>query len=671
MIERQQVRVHIMIELTTAGQPVRATRTEATASPRQVLLIVCAGVVLASLDLFIVNVALPQIARDLGAPNLGELSWVLNGYAIVYASLLVFFGRLADRYRRDRAFLLGVAIFTAASAACAASTSVGMLVGFRLVQAAGAALADADLARAAAGLVRTRASPWRRTGVDCCRRPGCRARAGGRRAARRRQLAAGVPGERSHRGRRLACRVAPAPSRSRARHRAPGCPGGRPRYWRHCRAHVWPRRGQPLGLDLGRHIGFAVRVSGARRVVRSALPEKPNPARAPIVVPLSPIHGGVASSHLLLGRVRSDAPVGGLMGPGPWGWSALRSGLALAPGPIMVPVIAFLAAGRLISRYGPALVIGLGSVMFAAGVAWWALAITSQPDYLAGVLGGIILTGVGVGLTLPTMMATASASLPPSSFATGSAVINMVRQTGLALGVAVLVAVARDQRERQLVAHRLPARLVVDCGHSPAWDYPCRRPATPENARHHLKFGLQRAPGHPGRPCLVGPKLWRELASHLHQRLGASGQEGILGLVVEKVRVAGEHGEHVTPDPVPGTGVDYPRDGLGQCLTVRGPLPVAEFGLSAAHVGYHWPRYCPWVVADCRSGLRPSDEHPLHRPAHQVADDGTDLGYRRRRQVAAVERPICGGRRHSATSSARLTVAVGWKTLSPPNGRTT
>ena len=50
---------------------------------REVLLIVCAGVVLASLDLFIVNVALPQIARDLHASSLGELSWVLNGYAIV------------------------------------------------------------------------------------------------------------------------------------------------------------------------------------------------------------------------------------------------------------------------------------------------------------------------------------------------------------------------------------------------------------------------------------------------------------------------------------------------------------------------------------------------------------------------------------------------------------
>ncbi|HJY68734.1 MAG TPA: MFS transporter [Streptosporangiaceae bacterium] len=96
--------------------------------------------VLASLDLFIVNVALAQIARDLGAANLGELSWVLNGYAVAYASLLVFFGRLADRYRRDRGFLVGVAIFTTASAGCAASTSAGMLVAFRLVQAAGAAL---------------------------------------------------------------------------------------------------------------------------------------------------------------------------------------------------------------------------------------------------------------------------------------------------------------------------------------------------------------------------------------------------------------------------------------------------------------------------------------------------------------------------------------------------
>ena len=74
-------------------------------------------------------------------------------------------------------------------------------------------------------------------------------------------------------------------------------------------------------------------------------------------------------------------------------------------------------------------------------MAWWALAVTASPDYVSGMLGGMLLTGAGVGLTLPTLMGAATASLPPHAFATGSAVINMIRQTGLALGVAVLVAV--------------------------------------------------------------------------------------------------------------------------------------------------------------------------------------------------------------------------------------
>ena len=90
------------------------------ASSRLVLLIVCAGVVLASLDLFIVNVALPDIARDFGTTNLADVSWVLNAYAIAYAALLVLFGRMAERRARQNGFLLGVAVFTAASAACGA-----------------------------------------------------------------------------------------------------------------------------------------------------------------------------------------------------------------------------------------------------------------------------------------------------------------------------------------------------------------------------------------------------------------------------------------------------------------------------------------------------------------------------------------------------------------------
>jgi MFS family permease len=129
-----------------------------------------------------------------------------------------------------------------------------------------------------------------------------------------------------------------------------------------------------------------------------------------------------------------------------WGWSALRSGLAIAPGPLMVPLFSFLVAGRLITRFGPGPVIGAGATIFAAGVAWWALAAGLRPDYVGDIVGGMLLTGIGVGLTLPTFMATAASSLPPQAFATGSAVVNMLRQVGLAVGVAVLIAVLGSPR---------------------------------------------------------------------------------------------------------------------------------------------------------------------------------------------------------------------------------
>jgi MFS family permease len=129
-----------------------------------------------------------------------------------------------------------------------------------------------------------------------------------------------------------------------------------------------------------------------------------------------------------------------------WHWSALRTGLSIAPGPIMVPIFAFLVAGRLIARFGAGMVIAAGATIFTVGALWWALAAGLRPDYVHDMLGGIILTGIGVGLTLPTFMATGAAALPANAFATGSAVLNMLRQVGLAVGVAVFVAVIGDPR---------------------------------------------------------------------------------------------------------------------------------------------------------------------------------------------------------------------------------
>jgi MFS family permease len=124
-----------------------------------------------------------------------------------------------------------------------------------------------------------------------------------------------------------------------------------------------------------------------------------------------------------------------------WGWSALHTGLAFAPGPIMVPLIGMLLTGKLIARFGPGRVIGAGSSIYGIGIVWWALRAGVHPNYLGQVLPGTICTGIGVGLTLPTFMATGASSLPPQSFATGSAVVNMLRQVGLAIGVSVFVAV--------------------------------------------------------------------------------------------------------------------------------------------------------------------------------------------------------------------------------------
>src|SRR3954447_6518403 len=110
-----------------------------TASPRRVLLVVSAAVFMASLDLFIVNIAFPDIQADLGGTG-SPLSLGLNAYAIVVAALLVPFGRIADIVGRKRTFLLGLVVFGIASALCAAAPSVPLLVVARILQATGAAM---------------------------------------------------------------------------------------------------------------------------------------------------------------------------------------------------------------------------------------------------------------------------------------------------------------------------------------------------------------------------------------------------------------------------------------------------------------------------------------------------------------------------------------------------
>jgi MFS family permease len=92
------------------------------------------------LDFTIVSIAFPDIRRSFPGTSLGELSWILSAYAIVFAAFLVAAGRLADRFGRRRFFLSGLAVFLVASAACGAALSAPVLIAMRAVQGVGAAI---------------------------------------------------------------------------------------------------------------------------------------------------------------------------------------------------------------------------------------------------------------------------------------------------------------------------------------------------------------------------------------------------------------------------------------------------------------------------------------------------------------------------------------------------
>src|SRR6478752_5001900 len=107
--------------------------------PRTVLAIASLGAAVAFIDATIVNIAFPDIARSFKGTSVSSLSWILNAYNIVFAAFLVAAGRVADLLGRRRMFIFGLELFTAASLLRALSPSVAALVGFRIVQALGAA----------------------------------------------------------------------------------------------------------------------------------------------------------------------------------------------------------------------------------------------------------------------------------------------------------------------------------------------------------------------------------------------------------------------------------------------------------------------------------------------------------------------------------------------------
>ena len=418
----------------TLGAPARPAATR----PGLVLAICCTSLFLVSVDGSIVHVALPSIQRDLGGGVTG-LQWVVDGYLMVMASLLVLAGSLADRLGRRRVFVTGLVVFAASSLLCGLAPSVPVLVAARVVQGIGAAMLNPVALSIIVGVhpdVRRRA---RAIGIwSAVSRLGAAAgpplgglvvELGGWRWVFLLTVPVAVLAV------ALTLRWVPE-SRSPA-----------------------PRRADVLGQLL-----LTTVVAGL--VV--ALIEGPHRGWTPAVVAV--LAGTVLAAGLFVRHgLRHPAPLidprlfrsGGLpvaVGAAVGGFACFGGALfalsltlqsasgydALTAGLLVLPLgVAALmtspAAGRLVGRGYALPTLAVAGLLMAAALAGLAVVLGggSPPSSVPLLVGLLVVFGVGFGLLNPPVTATAIAGLPPERSGVAGAIASTSRQLGLALGVAV------------------------------------------------------------------------------------------------------------------------------------------------------------------------------------------------------------------------------------------
>jgi EmrB/QacA subfamily drug resistance transporter len=407
-------------------------------SPWRGFAVISAAIFVVSLDLFIVNIAFPALQEDFPDASMSGLSWVLSAYAIVYAALLVPLGKLGDLAGRLRVFRAGLTIFVAGSALCALAPTAELLVAARVVQAVGAAA----ITPTSLGLVLPTFPPAQRSAAI-----GAWAALGGVGAAMGPPIG-GLLVEASWHwifvinipvG--LVCLALVGRHFAEVRDPSGLLPDGLG-----AALAVGSVGLLALGLVQGPEWGWDARVVAALAgaVVLGALLVRRS-ARHPAPVLALDILRSPSFSLAGLATLLFFAGFGGLLLgnvlflTGAWGWSPLEAGLGFAPGPALAAVTAVLS-GRLAGRVGPAILAAPGGVLFALGC-FVLLALPPEPDYLGHYLPGTVCTGIGVGLCLPALTASALVDVPAAMLATGVATATALRQVGAALGIAVWVAV--------------------------------------------------------------------------------------------------------------------------------------------------------------------------------------------------------------------------------------
>jgi EmrB/QacA subfamily drug resistance transporter len=405
------------------------------------LLSICGAAFLVFLDTTIVNVSFPGISRDFASAGFSELVWVLDAYFVALAAAIVPAGLWADQLGRRKFFIGGTAVFLAASLICAVAPDWQILVGARVLQALGGAV----MVSTSLALIMLQFSDDRRASA-----------VGLWGAAAAVAAAAGPP---------LGGLLVDSGS------------------WR------WIFLVNiPIGLLV---------LTGARSLPESRdLTAKARPdlfgavevavALGLIALSLTRVHdwgwgspefvAGIAAGLLLIAHVwirsgRHQQPVfdhsmvrersfaAGTAGTAlfataffavllvnvlfltsVWGYSELHAGLSIFPSPIVAAVFAA-PAGMLADRFGHRWVIVAGTLLYATGAVLNSQMLTTEPNYMADFLPGMLLIGAGIGLAFPTLSAAAMERVTSDRFATATSLNSAMRQVGAVLGTALVVAI--------------------------------------------------------------------------------------------------------------------------------------------------------------------------------------------------------------------------------------
>ncbi len=414
----------------------------ARVSASRVLLVSAFGAFLAFLDATIVNVAFPSIRDSFHGTSIGALSWVLNAYNIVFAAFLIVCGRLTDLLGRRRAFIGGVLVFTVASALCGAAPTVNLLVAARVVQALGAALlVPASLALVVEAFPEERRAHaiglWGATAaVAAGLGPplgGALVQLGGWRWAFLVNIPFGIAAL-------LVAGSQLVESRAPGRRRLPDLRGAALLAATLAVLNLGIVKGSDWGwgsaVILGSFAATAVLLALfvlSSRAHRSPLLD-PALLRIPSfsVASLATVLAGLGFYAYLLTNILWLQYV--------WHYGVLRAGLALVPGALMAAVVAA-RLGPLADKHGYRLFVVPGAVVWAGAYLWYHQQVGLEPAFWTQWFPGQIISGIGVGATLPLLGSAALAAVPGGRYATASAVVSSARQLGGVLGIAILVVI--------------------------------------------------------------------------------------------------------------------------------------------------------------------------------------------------------------------------------------